>query len=285
MRRRDFLLAGAAGLSGLSARKLLAQRAPLLGAIGLQLYTVRDLAKADLARTLAAVAGAGYKEVEFAGLHGHPAAAVRRMLRDNGLTSPSGHVTLPNLGDTWEIFLEDAVTLGQRYITFTWIDAPDRTADGYRRVAARFNEAALKARGENLQFAYHNYSYEFTPLPGGMTGLAILLRECPPENLAIEADVFWMREAGQDPVAWFARFPGRFHMLHLKDMKKSPKKEMTEVGAGMMDWPRVIRAAKNAGAIHFFVEHDEPKDPMKSIAQSYRYLRSLPAGTLKVNRT
>lgn len=280
MRRRDFLLAGAAGLTGLSSGKLFAQRAPLLGAIGLQLYTVRDLAKADLGRTLAAVARAGYKEVEFAGLHGHPAPEVRRMLRDNGLTSPSGHVSMSDLGATWEIFLEDAVTLGQKYVAIAWIDAPDRTRDGYKRVAGIFNEAALKARGENLQFTYHNYSYEFVPLAGGLTGLEILLMECPPENLAIEADVFWMRQAGQDPLAWFTRFPGRFKLLHMKDMGRPPRRAMTEVGAGTFDWPRMIRAAQKAGVSHFFVEHDEPKDPLKSIAQSYRYLRSLPAGNI-----
>ena len=281
MRRRDFLLAGAAGLTGFSSGELFAQRAPLLGAIGLQLYTVRDLAKANLARTLAAVARAGYKEIEFAGLHGHPATEVRRMLRDNGLTSPSGHVSMADLGTTWEIFLEDAVTLGQKYITIAWIDAPDRTPDGYKRIAGIFNEAALKARGENLQFTYHNYSYEFAPLSGGLSGLEILLRECPPENLAIEADVFWMRQAGQDPLAWFARFPGRFRLLHMKDMGRPPRRAMTEVGTGTFDWPRIIRAAQKTGVAHFFVEHDEPKDPLKSIAQSYRYLRSLSAGNIK----
>lgn len=271
-------------MAGFTAAQLLAQSRGLLGPIGLQLYTVRGLAKANLARTLAAVAKAGYKEIEFAGLYGHPPPLVRRMLDDNGLKAPSGHHSLDDFGSRVELTLENAVTLGHRYVTCAWIGSEHRTADGYARIAAQFNEAGLKARGANLHFAYHNHAYEFTPLAGGTTGYEILVAGCPPENLALEADVFWMRDAGQDPLAWLARYPGRFRMIHAKDMMKPPKKQMTEVGSGTMDWPRLIRAAQTAGVTHFFVEHDEPKDPMTSIARSYKYLRSLPAGNLNSTR-
>ena len=114
MRRRDFLLAGVSGVAGFAAAQLFAQSKPLLGAIGVQLYTLRDLAKSNLSRTLAAVARAGYKEVEFAGYYGHPATRVRRMLDDNGLISPSSHVSLDELEAKHEVVYEDAGILGQR---------------------------------------------------------------------------------------------------------------------------------------------------------------------------
>jgi sugar phosphate isomerase/epimerase len=123
--------------------------------------------------------------------------------------------------------------------------------------------------------AYHTYSYEFTPLPGGRSGLEILLRETDPLNLAIEADVFWMRQAKQDPLAWFAEYPGRFHMLHLKDMGPPPKNQMRDVGKGVIDWKAILSHSRVAGVKHFFVENDETKQPISSITTSYRYLRSL----------
>ncbi len=252
-----------------------AQGKPLITLPGLQLYTLRNLARNDLASTLAAAAKAGYKEIEFAGYYGHPPSVVRRMLDDNGLVSPSSHISMEQLGPIFEVAVEDAQTLGQKYLTCSWIDAKYRTADGYKAVAAMFNEAGLMARGDNRHFAFHNNAYEFTPLPGGSSGMDILMRECHAEDLAIEADVFWMRTAGQNPLDWFARYPGRFHMLHLKDMGPPPEKAMVDVGAGTIDWKPLLTAGQKAGAVHFFVEHDEPADPLASIRNSLEYLQTL----------
>ncbi len=277
MRRRDFVLTGVAGLVGLPSARANAQGRQLVASPGLQLYTLRTLAQKNLAGTLAAAAKAGYREIEFAGYHGHPSSVVRRMLDDNGLVSPSAHISMDQLGPIFEVAIEDALTLGQKYLTCSWIDAKYRTADGYKSVAAMFNDAGLMARGDKVHFAFHNNAYEFARLAGGECGMDILIRECPAENLAIEADVFWMRTAGQNPLDWFARYPGRFHMLHLKDMGPPPRKAMVDVGAGTINWKRLLTAAKKAGAIHFFVEHDEPADPMASIRNSHKYLRTLRA--------
>ena len=231
--------------------------------------------KKSVPRTLAAVAKAGYKEVEFAGYFNTPVVEIKRMLADNGLTSPSTHVPMPEIGTMLPKTIEDAATLGQKYITVAWIDAPERTPDGYKRIADRFNAAGLRARGDHIQIGYHNYSYEFTPLAGGKSGFEILLSECDPLNLTMEADVFWMRQAGQDPLAWITRYPNRFRMLHVKDMGPPPKNQMRDVGKGVIDWKTLLSKSKAAGVQHFFVEHDEPKDPLASIRESYRYLRAL----------
>ena len=276
MIRRDFLLAGAAGIATLSPTRLFAQRAGGRQPIGLQLYTVRDLAKKDLARTLAAVARIGYREVEFAGHYGHPVSEIRKMLDDSGLAAPSGHYGASELAAKTESVLDDARVLGHRYVTVSWIDAKDRTPDGYRGVASLINATAQVARSESLELAYHNHSFEFVPLSEGRSGYDILLAECPVENLALQADVFWMKMAGQDPLGWFSRHAGRYRMIHAKDMGPAPARQMLDVGSGQIDWPQMLAAAKQAGVKHFFVEHDEPRDAMASIARSYRYLSTLP---------
>jgi sugar phosphate isomerase/epimerase len=275
MKRRNFLAALGGAVAGLSAGVAYAQRTGAkLGNIGLQLYTVRDMMKKSVPRTLAAVAKAGYKEVELAGSFDVNSREMRKLLDSNGLTCPSGHIAMSDIGMTWMSTLEDANIIGQKYLTVSWIDAPERTLDGYKRIADRFNAAGRKARDEGVQLAFHNHAYGFEPI-GGRVPYDILLRETDPRYLTMEADVFWMRQAGQDPLKWFARYPGRFQMLHLKDMGPPPKNRMLDVGKGVMDWREILRRSKAAGVRHYFVEHDEPRNPIASIRASYQYLRAL----------
>ena len=274
--RREFIAAAAGAIAGLKARTVLAQGAQSvsLDRFGVSLYTLRDMMKVSVPKTLAAVAAAGYREVEFTGYFNTPVRVMRKLLDDHGLTSPSSHVTMSDIGMMLPKTLDEANILGQKYVTVAWIDGPERTAQGYRRIADRFNAAGLQARGDGLQIAYYNHAYEFIPL-GGKTGYEILLSECDPRNLSMDVDIFWMRRAKQDPLAWFAKYPGRFHMLHLTDMGPPPKNEMRDVGKGTMDWRRILSHSKAAGVRHFLVEQDESKNPLASTRSSINYLRGL----------
>jgi sugar phosphate isomerase/epimerase len=274
--RREFIAGSAAAFLGMTATKAFGEESDFdqLGAIGLQLYTLREMMPRGVAATLSAVAKTGYAEVEFAGYFGHSARDIRKTLDDNGLSSPSAHVQMTDLTDKWDAMLDFAAVVGHKYLTVAWIDQPDRTLSGYKRIAALFNSAGERARRAGIQFAYHNYNYEFTPLDG-VVPYQLLLDHCPAENLVMEPDVFWMRQAGQNPVDWFAKAPGRFHMLHVKDMGPPPRNEMLDVGDGVVDWRAILSRQKEAGVRHVFVENDEPKEMLASIARSYRYLRAL----------
>jgi len=275
--RREFFAAAAGAVAGFRVGAAFAEERATgrLDRIGLHLNTVRDMMKQSVPRTLARVAKAGYKEVELDEHFNTPAVEMRKILDDNGLTSPSAHVQMADIGMMLPGTIDTAAILGQKYLTVTWIDGPDRTAGGYRRVADRFNAAGLIARGNEMQLAYHNSAYEFTPLAGGRTGYEILLRQCDPLNVAMEADVFWLRAAKQDPLAWFAKYPGRFHLLHLKDMGPPPRNEMRDVGEGVMDWKAIVSRSKSAGVKHYLVEREGAKDPLRSIRDSCRFLKAL----------
>ncbi len=73
--RRDFLLAAGLALGALALPRSARTAAVRVGfgPIGLQLYTVRKAMQSDFGGTLKRVAAVGYKEIEFAGLFGHPA--------------------------------------------------------------------------------------------------------------------------------------------------------------------------------------------------------------------
>jgi len=242
--------------------------------IGLQLYTVRDDMAKDVAGTLKAVAGMGFKGVEFAGYFGHSAADIRKMLDDFGLVAPSSHIQMAQLGTEFESLLDYANRVGHKYLVVAWIDADERTIPGYKNIADRFNKAARRAEQSGLKFGYHNYSFEFKPLDGQVP-YDLLLKQCDARLVKMEIDVFWMTQGGGDPVKYMEKYPGRFTMLHVKDMGPAPQHAMMDVGQGTIDWKKIFRAGETGGVQHVFVENDEAKEPMASIAASFRYLNSL----------
>jgi sugar phosphate isomerase/epimerase len=268
MKRREFLLS--VPVVG-AAIKSEAATAPVWP-IGLQLYTVRGEMKRNFGETLARIAAIGYREVEFAGLFGHSAKTVRAALKHNGLVAPSSHVEIPVLGKPWDKTIEDALTIGQSYIITSWIDEKYRTLAGYKAIAALFNRAGERAKHFGIQFGFHNHDFVFKPIDGQMP-YDILLNETDPSLVAMQMDVYWIRKGGQDPAAYFRRYPGRFVSLHIKDM--DARGGMADVGKGVIPWRDILRMRSLAGVKHIFVEHDEPADPFRSITDSFRYLRAL----------
>jgi sugar phosphate isomerase/epimerase len=172
----------------------------------------------------------------------------------------------------WDKTLEGAKTMGQSFIACPWIDEKMRTPEGMKKVAETFNRAGAKSKSMGIQFAFHNHDYEFKPV-GGKLLYDTLLDQTDPNLVKMEMDLFWTINAGQDPVAYFNRYPGRFPLVHVKGRKKTG--EMTEVGSGAIDWKRIFAESEKAGIQHYIVEHDEPKSPLASIKTSYTYLEKL----------
>ena len=240
--------------------------------VGIQLYTLRDALAKETERTLAALGEIGYQEVELAGLYGLSAAAMRALLDKHGLTAPSGHIPLDQFRTNLPRTLEEAATLGHRYVVCPWLDEKDRTADGYKRLAETLNTAGERARQANMQVAYHNHEFEFAAL-GDQTAYDMLLAECDPQLVKMELDLFWITTAGKDPLAYFTKHPGRFPLVHVKDRAADGK--MVDVGQGAMDYKNLLaRASAEGGTRHFFVEHDNQADPIATARTSFAGVRA-----------
>jgi sugar phosphate isomerase/epimerase len=221
------------------------------------------------------VAAIGYQEVEFADYAGQTAAQVRDAVRRAGLSAPSAHVPLAALGPGWDRVLNDAHTIGHRYLVIPWLDEKDRSSlDAYRRIADRLNRAGEAASRAGLRFAYHNHAFEFTPMENRLP-YDVLLESTDPAHVLLELDLYWITKGGQDPLAYFGRWPGRFRLVHVKDSAGPPEHHMADVGAGTIEWARIFARRKQAGIEHFFVERDDPPDPFASIAASHAYLSDL----------
>ncbi len=261
--------------------------------VGVQLYTVRDAMKTDVPGTLAKVAAIGLKEMEFAGYFNHSAKEIRAMLDKNGLTSPSSHVQYDMIEKHLPETLDVAHEIGQTFIVCPHIDEKLRqTADGYKKIAELFNKTGEASKKAGIQFAYHNHYWEFEPdkALGGKFAYDYLLESTDKNFVKFEMDLCWISVAGQDPVAYFKRYPGRFPLVHVKDMKKLPnvkpeqiatlnmdevQKSMTSVGDGIIDWKRIFANAETGGIEHYFIENDSPKEAFADIKASYAYLSKL----------
>jgi sugar phosphate isomerase/epimerase len=242
--------------------------------LGVQLYTVRDQLPRDFVGVLEAVKRTGYDEVEFAGLHGWGTAAVRTVLDDIGLTAPAGHVGIDTLRDDLAGQLATAEALGYRFLVVPGVDDSERSSiDGYRRLAAELNAIGARTADAGVRLAYHNHADEFETFGGEVSGYDVLVRDTDPAIVAMELDLFWAVHAGKDPVALFEQYPGRFPLVHVKDRTASG--EMTDVGAGEIDFARMFAHARLAGLEHAVVEHDEPADGLQSLRASYGPLAGL----------
>jgi sugar phosphate isomerase/epimerase len=260
--------------------------------VGLQLYTVRDLMKQDFDGTIAGVAKIGYTEVEFAGGYfGKSPPEARAALDKNGLTSPSAHTPYAVIEKKLPETLDAAHVIGQKFIVCPYIDAAQRNADGWKRVAELFNRAGETTQKAGIQFAYHNHSFEFEPNEGlgGRLPYDFLLAQTDPKLVKMEMDLCWITVGGHDPVSYFNRHPGRFPLVHVKDWIKEgngpqdysgavghPVKEghLANVGGGSIDWKRVFAQSGKAGIQHYFVENDDAKS-LDDTRASYEYLAKL----------
>ena len=265
--------------------------------IGVQLYTVRYAMAQDFNGSLAKVAAAGYKNVELAEFSFDNGQVryfkktpqeVRAALDHHGLNAISTHLNYKFLSqENFPKVLEASKLLGHKYIVCPWIEEEVRKQpDSWSHVCETFNRAGEACKNAGFQFGYHNHWFEFLPVSGKLP-YDILLKGCDPQLVKMEMDLCWITAAGADPLKYFDLYPGRFPLVHVKDLKKIPPitaggaqnfgdtVDLTEVGSGIVDWKRIFAQSDKAGIKYYIVEHDHPKQPFESIKTSYDYLVNL----------
>jgi len=251
--------------------------------IGLELYTVREEYAKDPAGTLKKVGAAGYREAEIS--TEIPVETLKAYLSAANLTGPSTYSDLPENIEGWKKTLDHVHPYGCRYIVVG--DNPQLDAAAWTRRAELFNECGRLAQQAGMQFCYHAHFHEFARL-GDTCGYDIMLTRCDPNLLKMEMDVFWATYAGQDPVDYFQKFPGRFPLLHVKDFKPgfptstasfpydTGPNPFAPVGQGRIDWVKIFAHAGQAGTEHIFVEQDRcDGSPFEAITTSFNYLKNL----------
>lgn len=257
------------------------------GPLGLQLWSVRHAMDDDLAGTLAWVHEMGFREVETAGTHGRTVREFRQILDEAGLSATAMHTGYERLRDSLEVVLDEAEVLGAEYVGTAWIPRPPNQpfdADFAREVAEEFNAWGAAASRRGIQFFYHVHGYEFQPEADGTVPFDELVAATDPDHVAYEIDVFWVALPGVDPVELLRKYPDRWALMHVKDMRvgtprndhsgAAPEETNVAVGEGQLDYPAVLRAAQEIGLARYYIE-DETTDPMANIPTSIRFMETV----------
>jgi sugar phosphate isomerase/epimerase len=318
--RRRFIKTSASAAAGsmLATSSLMAAigNPSKISNIGLQIWSVAKILGQDFTGTLQLLKKNGYKQLELfgpypfstqkdqdswkaitpmlgfaqSGYFNHSAKELKTILDDNGMNSPGMHVGLDTLRNKLGETAEAAHTLGQQYAGLAAIPEEERqTLDGYKRMADEFNKIGAKAKQLGIRFYYHNHGYGFKEMEGKIP-FDVILERTDPSLVFLEMDLYWTTAAGADPVKYLDANPGRYKMMHVKDMTKAvrfsgdggnPKQwielfpYITDAGSGILDLKTILSHAKKSGLEHFILENDVMTNPAASLAKGYQFLSSL----------
>jgi sugar phosphate isomerase/epimerase len=246
--------------------------------VAAQLFTCRDLLKTptDIAHTLKRLRKIGYQAVQVSGMGPIAEEELNAILDGEGLICCATHESGETILNNPARVIERLQKLRCKYTAYPFpggIDfgKPASVAEligGLQRSGTALAEAGLV-------LCYHNHNHEFRKV-GSQTVLELIYQGTTPEALQGEIDTFWVQYGGGDNVEWCERLKGRLPLIHLKDyMTTSENKHaFCEIGAGNLNFSRIIPAAEAAGCEWFIVEQDTcPGDPVDSLEQSFRYIQ------------
>ena len=252
--------------------------------VGLQLWSFRDAAKTDPARMLKMARRMGVTHVETAGLYGMPVEQFGDMVRNAGLEVTSMHVGYDEIKKNPDVVIANAKALGAKYVGIAWYPHTGAfTEADARRAIADFNQFGRVMKDAGLTFFFHNHGYEPVPYRDG-TLMDLIIRETDPSLVSFELDVLWAFLPGVDPAAQIRKYPGRYKLMHIKDMKTGvprgslagglPAEQQAVIGEGQVNWADVMSAAKKDGLQYYYLE-DETPDPIVNVPKSLVFLEHL----------
>jgi sugar phosphate isomerase/epimerase len=250
--------------------------------ISIQLYTLRDAmgGQPGFDTVLTRLAQYGYEKVEFAGYYGRTAQQIRDQLDDLGIRASSSHEGISADAAALHTKLQNAVTLGQRYVVVPYLNST--SLSDWQTWAAQMNAEAAVAKQYGLRYGYHNHAHEFTiDLGGGLTPWEVLTSQLNPQLVHLEVDLYWAYTGGvntgaADPnrfaIEVIHEAPQRVRQFHVKD-RDGATGDMCDLGTGVVDFPRIFRSHK---VEEYIVENDTPDvTPLTTAAVGHLYLDHL----------
>jgi sugar phosphate isomerase/epimerase len=280
MRRRHFLQAVSATLLAPRALRALplGSTTRKLKRVGIQLYTLRDAAKQSLAETLAAIAAAGYTDVEMLGgmaNFGASPAQVKALLDKNRLRAPSTHVGT-NVLDQLDRALDEAHVIGHEYIVVASLPEDQaKTLDDYRRWADKFNEAGAKTRKSGIWLGFHDEAWDFKQVDGKVLYDELATR-IDPKVVRLQLDTGNLGVAGGDPIEYMQRYRDKYWQFHIKDVPRLGAPNDCELGKGVIDFRKLLGMIDHIEEKHLYVEQESyPGAPIDSARRNYQYISAL----------
>ncbi len=251
---------------------------------GMVSYTYRNSFSKNVAATLDTIKALGITDMEFSNLFGKTAAELRQLLDERGMKCSSFGVGYPDLQNKLADVGQNAKTLGAQFVRVAWVPHQGPfTPELARKTVEDFNRFGKQLKDEyGLTFCYHNHGYEFEKHENG-TLFDYIVQNTDPKNVSFELDILWTVFPGQDPAALLKKYPNRFKLMHLKDLRKgvvgnlsggTPVENDVALGTGQINLPAVLKAAQKAGVEHYYIEDESPSIATQ-VPQSIAYLKDL----------
>ncbi len=247
---------------------------------GLQLYSLRDVIVDSPEEIIRKAAGFGYRQIESyegpLGMYwGMGNIGFKKLMDDLDATLISSHADVFN---DFERKAAEAAEIGVAYLVCPWLGSLGNL-HAYREMADRFNEIGRVAKKAGITFAYHNHDYSFREIDGEVPQ-KILMDNTDPELVEYQMDIYWVAAAGHDPEEWIRAYPNRFTSSHVKDGKSGNDggdMEATILGAGIIDYPRILKLAKDNGMKYFIVEQEAHTGttPLDAARENAVYMKNL----------
>ncbi|HEY4656835.1 MAG TPA: sugar phosphate isomerase/epimerase [Cyclobacteriaceae bacterium] len=250
-------------------------------AFGVQAFTFRKSFPQGVGATLDTIKMLGFTEIEGGG---RDPEEFKRLCDERGIRIPATGTGYEQLVKDPQAVADRAKILGAQYVMCAWI--PHRNGSfnlkNAKKAVEDFNRAGKVLKENGLTFCYHVHGYEFWPHENG-TLLDYLIQNSDPDYVSFEMDVLWTQFGGGDPVKLLKKYGDRWKLMHLKDLRKGVKKDLTgltspendvPLGTGEIDIPAILKQAKKVGIRHYFIE-DESSKVMEQVPQSIAYLKSL----------
>lgn len=291
-KRREFIktTSAAIAITAITGELLGCKSSSMLGStgnikeFGLQLYTLRDVLPADPKGVLKQVAAMGYKQIE--GYEGNKGMfwgmtniEFKKYMDDLGMDFISCHC---DINKDFERKVDEAAAIGMKYLICPSLPNENRmTADDYKKAAEAFNQRGQLCKSKGLKFGYHNHDQAFVQRSAGFTAEKVLLQNTDPSLVDFEMDIYWVVTGGQDPITWLNDYPDRFKLCHIKDRKKgipiSEREASVDVGAGSIDFKKILNVAKDKGMQYYIVEQEkyEGTTPLAAAKADADYLKKL----------
>lgn len=250
--------------------------------VGLEIYSLRFELQKDLAGTLAKMKQMGFNDLEVSGYYGKTPKEFKKLLDQNKLKCGSMIFSYEQFNNNIETIISEAKLFGAKYVGVGWIPQKDGFTKALAEQAcADFNKAGAKLKKAGLRFFYHPHGSEFDTPDGNL--MDYILANTKPEFVTFQLDVFWATYGGADPIALLKNNPGRFELMHLKELRIDTPGNHTggaadetsvSMGNGVTNWPVLLRQAVKSGTKKFYIE-DEAKNAIDQIPPTIDYLNSL----------
>ncbi len=278
-RREALALMGAAAVATQTSSWAAEMESKAKAGIALQLYTVRDAAKADLEGTLKKAREIGWEYVQWSGMPDLPAEKIREALDKAGLKAIAAHTSVESFEKDFDTAVAFWKTVGCKDV------APGGMMDDCRKTlkdwiagCKRLDAVGAKLREAGMRLSYHNHNMEFTKYPDDpRCKLDILLDETKPENVCAELDLAWVHVGGADPAAYIRKCKNRCPVIHAKDLAREKglgKSMFAPLGEGILNWPDIFVAGRESGIEWYVYEQDKcDGDVFEAVKISYEFLK------------